>query len=44
MTGSGSAVFGLFEKGKGEEVAAKLEKRDFEHVYLTELRKTGLEF
>lgn len=42
VTGSGSAVFGLFQKGEGKAAKEKLEKQDFEQVFFVEVEKTGL--
>lgn len=44
VTGSGSAVFGLFEKGSGQAAKEKLEKMDFEQVFLADMREKSLSF
>lgn len=43
VTGSGSAVFGIFERGKGNEVLGRIDKTLFEKIFLTDFSKKGIE-
>ncbi len=44
VTGSGSAVFGLFKTGLGRAAKEKLESQGFERVFLEKMKDTGLSF
>jgi len=44
VTGSGSAVFGLFDIGQGQAVKEKLEQEGFEQVFLADMKDIGLSF
>lgn len=43
MTGSGSAIYGVFEQEENAEKSAKALKTDFEKVYICRPEKTGVE-
>lgn len=44
VTGSGAAAFGLFKQGEGEKAKQKLEKQNFERVFLVDMKEKGLSF
>ena len=44
VTGSGSAVFGLFKKGEGIGAKQKIKAMDFEQVFSVDMKHTGLSF
>ena len=43
MTGSGSAVYGIFREMKNSEVSAELLKKQFDNVYICTPEKNGVE-
>ena len=43
MTGSGSAVYGIFKKEENAQASAKLLEKNFENVYLCTPEKNGVE-
>ena len=43
MTGSGSAVYGIFREMKNAEVSAELLKKQFDNVYICTPEKYGVE-
>jgi 4-diphosphocytidyl-2-C-methyl-D-erythritol kinase len=43
MTGSGSAVYGIFKKKENAQASAKLLEKNFENIYLCTPEKNGVE-